>query len=412
MSSSDNIITANEATPSGAGRRRFLQTLGLGAASVGLTRTARAADQKAIIQGFEEEKDAGAYKGWQPVSDRKIRVGLVGYGYCTFAGAFGFQNHPNVEVVAVSDLFPDRCAALAKRAGCNVTYPSLEEMVKDKRIEAIFIATDAPSHVRHCELALAHGKHVAVAVPAVYGSLEDADRLLNVVKRSGLKYMMFETSCFHQSLYAMREIHRAGGFGKVLYTEGAYIHHMDKPLPSYKEWRVGSIPMWYCTHATAYHIGVTGGHFTEVSCLGTRSDKHDLQPTGNKYQNPFGTQVALFRTNEDGSARMVCSKEIFGSGAESGYIRGTRGSYQKSEYSGREKNLPPTKRPPLPPGVPLGAHGGSHGYLTNEFVLSILENRKPWIDIATALNMTVPGIIAHQSALKGGELLKVPHFTL
>jgi hypothetical protein len=48
--------------------------------------------------------------------------------------------------------------------------------------------------------------------------------------------------------------------------------------------------------------------------------------------------------------------------------------------------------------------------LTDEFVRSILENRKPLIDVAMALNMTVPGIVAHQSAMKNGKILKVPHF--
>jgi hypothetical protein len=57
-----------------------------------------------------------------------------------------------------------------------------------------------------------------------------------------------------------------------------------------------------------------------------------------------------------------------------------------------------------------GGHGGSHGRLTDEFVRSILENRKPLIDVAMALNMTVPGIVAHQSAMKNGKILKVPHF--
>jgi hypothetical protein len=60
------------------------------------------------IQGFEKAgDDPNASKEWKPVSDRKIGVGLVGYGVCQFAAAFGFQDHPNVEVVAVSDLFPD-----------------------------------------------------------------------------------------------------------------------------------------------------------------------------------------------------------------------------------------------------------------------------------------------------------------
>ena len=48
----------------------------------------------------------------------------------------------------------------------------------------------------------------------------------------------------------------------------------------------------------------------------------------------------------------------------------------------------------------------------DEFVMSIIEDRKPLVDIATALNMTVPGLIAHQSALKNGEIMKIPQYTL
>jgi hypothetical protein len=66
----------------------------------------------------------------------------------------------------------------------------------------------------------------------------------------------------------------------------------------------------------------------------------------------------------------------------------------------------------LPRNVDAGGHGGSHGYLTNEFVTAILEDRKPLVDIATALNMTVSGIVAHQSALKNGELLRIPQYRL
>ena len=48
----------------------------------------------------------------------------------------------------------------------------------------------------------------------------------------------------------------------------------------------------------------------------------------------------------------------------------------------------------------------------NEFVTAILQDRKPLVDIAQALNMTVAGILAHRSALKDGELLKIPQFRL
>ncbi len=391
-------------------RRSFLQAVGLGSAALAVTPTARA--QEKVVQGFEKALTTmDVSKGWKPVSDRKIRVGLVGNGVCKFASAFGFQDHPNVEVVAVSDLIPERCEELAKVTRCAKTYPSLEELVKDDRIEAVFVATDAPSHARHCIEVLKHGKHVASAVPAVFGSLEDAHKLFEAVKASGLKYMMFETSYFHEDLYGMRQIYNAGGLGKLIYAEGEYFHYMDTPIDSYKGWRIGLPPQWYPTHSNAYYVGVSGGSFTEVSCMGMTSQIAHLQPANNPYQNPFGTEIALFRTSEGGMARMGVSWDSPGYGGEMGRIRGQKGSYY-AQYEGLEKNLPDLIRPPLPPGVDLGGHGGSHGFLMNEFVTAILQNRKPLVDIAQALNMTVGGIVAHASAMKGGELMRIPQFKL
>ena len=82
------------------------------------------------------------------------------------------------------------------------------------------------------------------------------------------------------------------------------------------------------------------------------------------------------------------------------------------QTEGAPVTLPAIQRPPLPPGVEAGGHGGSHGYLMSEFVEAILLDRKPLVDVAQALSMTVGGIVAHHSALKGGELLKIPRFVL
>ena len=391
-------------------RRLFLKNAAFGAAALGAASVARA-DDKPKIQGFEKQKaDPNASLKWQPVSDRKIRMGIVGYGLCQFGAGFSLQDHPNVEVVAVSDLFPDRCAGLAKACRCKKTYPSLEELVKDDTIEAVFVATDAPSHARHCIDVLKHGKHVACAVPATFGSMEDAHKLYEAVKTSGLKYMMFETSAFHADCYAMRQIYNAGGLGKLVYSEGEYYHYANEPIPSYKDWRVGPPPQWYPTHASAYYVCVSGGSFTEVSCMGMTSLVKMLQPQNNRYKNPFGTEVALFRTSEGGMSRIAISWDTPGHGGEMGRVYGQRGAFH-GKYSGLEKKLPNLARPLLPPGVEPGFHGGSHGNLGEEFVRSILEDRKPLVDIVSALNLTVGGIVAHQSALKDGELMKVPQFT-
>ena len=383
----------------------------MGAAAAVLPQLGQAENKKPI-QGFEKTADASdAHRGWQPISDRKVRVGIVGNGVCKFGGAFGFQDHPNVEIVAVSDLIPERCAELAKNCRCEKTYPSLEELVKDDRIEAVWVATDAPNHAKHCMEVLNHGKHVASAVPAMFGSLEEGEKLLETVKKTGLKYMMFETSAFHEDLHAMRELHRAGALGKVVYSEGEYYHYMETPIDSYKGWRVGLPPQWYPTHSNAYYVCVTGGSFTEVSCIGIPSRIPHLMPANNPYKNAFGTEVALFRTSEGGSSRMAVSWDTPGTGGEMGRVRGERGSFY-NKYEGLEKTLPNTKRPPLPPGVSGGGHGGSHGHLTNEFISAILQDRKPLVDITMALNLTAAGIVAHESALKDGELMKIPQYKM
>lgn len=364
------------------------------------------------IAGFEEgAPDPNAAKGWQPFSDRKIRVGIAGYGLCRFGAQFGFQDHPNVEVVAVTDLIPARREQLAKACRAEKTYDSCEEMIQDEAIEAVFIATDAPSHARLAIAALQHGKHVAAAVPAVFGSLEEADQLFEAVQTSGRHYMLFETSCFHADLYAWRQQYRAEQLGQLIYSEGEYYHHFPTPLGGYNPktrkvdpngWRKGLPPQFYPTHATAYYVGVTGESFTEVSCLGKPSKVPHLQAANNDYENPFGSEIALLRTSEGGMSRMAVCWDLPAAGGEQGRVYGEKNGAGTAAQT----------RPPLPPGMRAGAHGGSHGYLTAEFIDAILRDRKPWIDVALALNMTVAGIVAHQSALKDGELLKIPQYQL
>jgi predicted dehydrogenase len=341
---------------------------------------------------------------------RRVRVGIVGYGYCRFGADFGFQDHPDVQIVAVSDLIPERRAGLMKACRCEKSHDSLEQLVKDPDIEAVFIATDAPSHARHAIDAVNHGKHVMVAVPAVWGSLEDAERLLEAVGKSGMKYHMAETSVYRADCHAMRAASRAGALGKLVYSEGEYFHHQPTPLPSFNNWRVGSPPMWYPTHSTAYYTAVSGGRLTSVSCMGFRGSLPAYQPGANRYDNPFTHEVAIFQTSEGGTSRMIRSVSVFGYTVETGRVFGERGRMDGTTYHGQMKSLPDLSRPPLPPGVPAGGHGGSHGPLTHEFISAILEDRQPLVNIHEALAMTVPGIIAHQSAMKDGQLMKVPQY--
>ena len=86
----------------------------------GLGGSALAAEERS---GLRRHRHHAPGPGLAVFSDRKVRVGIVGYGVCRFGAAFSFQDHPNVEVAAVSDLFPDRCAALARACRCERPIP-------------------------------------------------------------------------------------------------------------------------------------------------------------------------------------------------------------------------------------------------------------------------------------------------
>ncbi|MFM9001954.1 MAG: Gfo/Idh/MocA family protein [Opitutia bacterium] len=369
---------------------------------------------------------------------RKVRVGVVGG---RFGLSFQFHEHPDCIVEAVAELRPERLAALQRTYRCTKGYPSLEEMLTDPRVEAVFLATPAPDHCRHALLCLAAGKHVLSAVPAAM-TIEECQELAAAVRRTGLTYMMGETSCWQQSTISARKFHQEGRFGRLYYVESEYHHPGLETLyfeNGRRTWRHGLPPMHYPTHCTAHLLGVTGERLTEVVCHGW-GDDHPIVKD-NVYGNPFWNETALFRTDRGNSMRVA----IWWRGAQRGGERaryfGDRMSFYFSDPTGAggpvlvhsrttsiekdsggferasqvlEKYEQPEwwKTDLLP--EPLrhnSGHEGSHTFITHEFVDSVARGRKPFVDLEAALAFTVPGMIAHQSALKGGASLKIPVIT-
>ena len=366
---------------------------------------------------------------------KKVRMGIVGGG---FGSSFQWHLDPDCVVEAVSDLNPARCEHLQKTYGCGKPYPSLEELIKDPNVDAVAVCTGAPDHVRHAVACMKAGKHVISAVPAAT-SLEEAALLYDTVKQTGLTYMMAETSHYMQATISARKFWREGAFGDIFYTEAEYHHAGMEPLfviDGVRTWRYGYPPMLYPTHCTALLVGVTGERLVEVTCIGWGGDSPFLKD--NAYNNPFGCQAALFKTDKGHAFRVG----IFWYGAHRGCERaewygekmsffmrhpngmgpvtvrtGTLTEKDSGGFVRAAADLEPYEQPdwgqtdmlPEPMRIASG-HGGSHTFLTHEFVSALVEERKPAVDIVTALAYTVPGIVAHQSALKGGEQMKIANF--
>ncbi len=380
---------------------------------------------------------------------KKIRMAVVGGG---FGASFSWHEHPNCVVTGVTDLRPDRRDILRNRYGCNTVYDSLEIMLKEaKDIDAVAIFSGGPDHARHAKMCFERGWHVVSAVP-ICMTLEEAAMLKQVKEKTGLKYMLAETSYYRQECILARNLFEEGAFGELFYTENEYYHDLadqyydggdlSKPLDldrRYDEglppelrrnghsWRWGFPPMHYPSHSLGYLVGVTGERITKVSCLGWAGTRPELKDhpsrKDNIYGNPFWNQASMMLTDQGHMSRcnvfFVCQAggeraQWFGDNAT---LYMPNGSLHGAVQNVRGKSPAPLAVPEywksdmLPePMRHASGHGGSHTFISAEFVNALLEDREPAIDVYEGLAMTVPGIVAQQSALKQGEQLAVPSF--
>ncbi len=410
----------------GISRRDFLKAGAVAAGAVAVVSDVRA-DNPAALPGA-----GAAGRRTDPVK-APVRLGVAG-------GHFGAQlywhEHPQCDVRAVTDLIPERLAYMKEVYGCERGYASLEEMVKDPELDAIAVFTGATDLVRHCLLCFEHGKHVAAASPAAM-TLEGARQLRDGVRKSGLLYFMAETSYYHQSVISARKWHGEGKFGNIFCCEAEYHHPGLETLfvddAGKRTWRYGLPPMLYSTHCTGQLMAVTGERLTEVTCHGWGDDSPILKD--NAFNNPYWGETAFFKTDKGNTLRAA----VYWRGALANTERAIWLGEKMSFYAPHPNGEGPIIRRSdevvkaaqdsgerlaryekhdqklwwqtdiLPePLRHISGHDGSHTFLTHEFIDALVKGRPPSMGVDLALNMAIPGIMAHQSAMQGGKTLAVP----
>ena len=354
-----------------------------------------------------------------------ISVGIVGLGQFGPSFIRNYQNHPDVDRLALCDLRADRLARWAKEYGITETYRSLDEICRSD-LDALAIITQPWLHADQAIQAMEAGKHVYTAVPAAY-SLEDCDRLVRCVERTGMIYMNGETSYFRPDNAFCRKKAEEGAFGKFVYGEAQYFHDISHGLyeVAKNRWgeawgrdKTGGIPMIYPTHSTCFLISTMKARMTSVSCLGYVYPNDDWFRKDTVYANEYSNEVGLFEMSNGAIARICEMRRIGYPGSERvNAIYGTEGSFEQNlagavwaTKNGFERvTLDPHHEPlPEPLANDLGGHGGSHAYLVHEFVDSVNRERLPRINVWEAVRYCAPGLVAHQSAVRDGERLPIP----
>ena len=361
-------------------------------------------------------------------SRAKVRLAVVGGG---FGARHHWHEHPDCEVTAVSDLVEGRRKRLVRQYECEAVYPSLEKMLEKahKSFDAVAIFTDAPSHAKHTLMCMDRGKHVVCACPVAL-TLEDMAKVEAKKRETGLIYMMHESSWYRQECIAARELYRDKAFGRLAYSEVEYYHPgigtKSNNLSRWQgkdSWRRGFPPMLYPTHSLGLLTGVTGERIVRVSCMGQLVGDDFPAGKDNVYDNPYDNEMALGYTDKGNICRFGVFWQIAAHGERAQWLgeklscamnsslgqpqakRKLHGRWQKwdvPKYWASDR-LPQAMRHD-------SGHGGSATFLCAEFIEAVAKGREPSVDIYESIAINAPGIVAHESALKGGELLKVPSF--
>ncbi|MEI7686673.1 MAG: Gfo/Idh/MocA family oxidoreductase [Planctomycetota bacterium] len=348
-----------------------------------------------------------------------------------------YQAHPLANVYAICQRTRTKLDQVGDRFGIAVRFEKFEDVLKDPKVDAVHINSPIPDHASMTIAALKAGKHVMCTVPMAT-TIEDCQQIVELVKKTGLKYMMAETVVYSREFLYIKELYTKGELGKLQYMAASHPQDMDG-WPEYWE---RMIPMHYATHVVSPVLGLVDGLAEYVSCLGSGTIREDL---AKKSGNKFAVESCHIKIKDSDIAAHIW-RFLFDTARqyrESFDVYGTKKSFEWSLVEGEEHVLHTAKKPEheiasrvsvpdfahlLPEPIRKftksiqdadhlsfiqgGGHGGSHPHLVNEFLQALTAGRDPKPNAVTSANWTCVGICAHQSALKGGEIVKLPAFTL
>ena len=156
------------------------------------------------------------------MSRKKLQIGAVGLGRGSTAIEIAQKFASKVNIAAICDINKEKADNCASRFGINNVYYDYEEMLKDKSLDAIYVATPIPSHAKHCIQAFEAGKHVLSEVTCLT-DLRDAELMIKAQEKSGKIYMLAENYCYLKAWDMVMKMVKAGLFGEIYYAEGDYL---------------------------------------------------------------------------------------------------------------------------------------------------------------------------------------------
>ncbi|SEK33831.1 Gfo/Idh/MocA family protein [Parapedobacter koreensis] len=374
------------------------------------------------------------------MSKQPINIAIVGLG---FGAEFIpiYQRHPGANMYAICQRNEESLNKVGEAFGIEKRYRDYDELLTDNQIDAVHINTPIPNHAEQSLKALRAGKHVACTVPMAT-TVEECRQLVEAVAETGLTYMMMETVVYAREFLFMKALYDTGELGKLQFLKASHQQDMD----GWPDYWPGLPPMHYATHCVGPVLGLTRSEAEYVSCFGSGTISEGLH---HYHNSPFAVETAHIKFKDSDLSAHVY-RSLFDTARqyrESFEVYGSKKTVEWPLIEGDPLIVHTAKKPEpeIPEAVkcpdyahllpePIrrftrggvydkagnqhlsfiqgAGHGGSHPHLVHEFISALVEGRHPFPNAQQSANITCVGILAHESALKGGEIIRLPEFTL
>ncbi len=351
---------------------------------------------------------------------KRLRVGVAGLGRGRrFAELFA--RHAGCELAAVCDPLEEMLAGFENVAAHTDYGRFLAE-----GLDVVAVVTPGPLHAGQSVRALEAGAHVLCETPPVY-SVDEARAVLRAAQGSGRVFMLAEDYIWKGWVQNLKQQVESGAFGEVVYAEGDYTHDCrdimladgdgfvryrdrEKHPNARRTWRATDLPpLLYVSHTLGPLL-----HLMEdrvVSAVGLSAGCRSAPDLG-----ATDLEAALLQTAGGSVIRLTNGFSLAHPMSTHYSLSGTRGAVKidrhlassfvwYSEAAGRE--MPGWEAAP----EERSRRGDGRDHLEvmiDDFITSILRGTEPPLNAFRSLDFVLPGVIAHESAERGGIRLDVP----
>ena len=167
---------------------------------------------------------------------KDIGVGVIGVGMGSGMFALNQSADHRMEVRGICSTSADKLKKMTGQWNIGYTTTDYRELVKQKDIDVVAVYSPDHLHYEHAKAALEAGKHVICTKPMT-NNLDHAKELVNLVRKTGLKFLVGQTMRYDPQMTAAKRFQEDGEIGDVLFAEAHYVHDI-RPIFPLTPWRL------------------------------------------------------------------------------------------------------------------------------------------------------------------------------